>query len=944
MHDIGKALRSCLTEHKIKDALVDRYGYAGDAGFYYLLPQAVVQPDCEEDIRILFRFSREHGIPLTFRAGGTSLSGQSITDGILVDISKHWKRVAPFDEGRKVKVQPGVIGGHVNHALQPFSRKIGPDPASIGAALMGGILSNNSSGMCCGVAYNSYHTVQSIRFILPNGNAYDTSVTEDYERFLEKDRALYDGLLALQQRVRSNAVMVAKIRSKYRIKNTVGYSINAFLDYDHPLDVLSRLLIGGEGTLAFISEAVLETIPDKSHKSTAILFFESPVAAANAVPALKDTDADALEFMDRPALHSVEDMPFCPAMIRDLPEGTTGILCEYQGADEEELKRKLERAVPVIGRLPVTHKLDFTRDAYEQAKLWKMRKGMYPSVAAVRAKGTTAMLEDVAVPIQNLGKAVTDLQDLFRKYGYHNAIIFGHAKEGNLHFLVTQPVNTSDEIDVFERFNEELADIIIRRYDGSLKAEHGTGRQIAPFVKDEWGEDAYRVMQDLKQLLDPRNLLNPGVIINADDRCHLKNMKTMPVVEEEVDRCVECGYCENRCPSRNYTTTPRQRIQIRRSLQRLKSSGNIAEHDALLDQYQFAGMDTCAVDGMCATDCPVSINTGDLIKRLRRENHSAFANRVALQVSKNFSLVERMVRFGLRSGNAINAVTGRHTMRKITGAFKKVAPSFPLWLDSISQPVKIRPSLPAKTDIVYFPSCITRMMGADKEDRTPIDEVIRQLCEKAGLGLFVANQTGGVCCGQLFSSKGFMPAYRHTANLAIENLWKWTDGGKAPVLMDVTSCTHSLQTSYPHLSDQNKKIFAQLNFIDSIDFAADYLLPRLAVVQKKDVAVFHPVCTTYKMNLGQKLEAIGRACAHKTDIPFLSGCCGMAGDRGFYYPRLTASATHDEAAEVLACDHESVNKGYYSSGKTCEMAMREATGKNYQSVLYLLKDTIASGL
>jgi D-lactate dehydrogenase len=933
MADIGQELKRFFTEDKLRLSLTDRYAMAGDAGFYYLLPQAVVVPDCEKDIQQLFQFSQQNNIPLTFRTGGTSLSGQAITDGILVDLGKHWRNIFPLEDGKRIRVQPGAIGAHVNHQLRSYAMKIGPDPASISAAMMGGILSNNSSGMCCGVVHNSYHTLQSIRFILPNGNVYDTAVQDDHIKFEKKDTVLFEGIKTLQQKILPNQSLVEKIRNKYRIKNTVGYSINAFVDYEHPLDVFAHLLIGGEGTLAFISEAVLNTIPDKPFKTTGLLFFENPVVAADAIPFLKATDADALELMDRPALQSVEEADYTPAMIKDLPSQATAILCEYQGTSAEEVQSKLEKAFAVIGSLPLLGKLDFTTNAYEQAKLWKMRKGMYPSVAAVRAKGTTAMLEDVAVPLENLGKAVTDLQLLFAKYGYTNAIIFGHAKEGNLHFLVTQPVNKQEEIDVFAAFNDELAEIIIHKYNGSLKAEHGTGRQIAPYVKDEWGNDAYEIMRELKKLVDPHNLLNPGVIINEDEKCHLKNMKTMPVVEEEVDRCVECGYCENRCPSRNYTLTPRQRIQIRRSLHRLKAAGNLIDHDILQKEYQFSGMDTCAVDGMCATDCPVSINTGELIKRLRRENHSAFVNKTAMQVAKNFSLVERMVKLALRTGNVVNNITGKQTMKKLTRGIKTAIDGFPLWTDSITKPVTIKSSPVATPDAVYFPSCITRMMGADKEDNMPISEVVKTLCNRAGLSLFIADHTTGVCCGQLFSSKGFVPAYQHTVNETIKKLWVWSQGGKVPVLVDVTSCTHSLQTSAPYLTEENKKRFEQLVFIDSIDFAADYLLPRLRINQKKNKIVFHPVCTTYKMNLIQKLQNIGDACAQKADIPFLSGCCGMAGDRGFYYPKLTASATKDEANEV-----GDQYEGFYSSGKTCEMALSEATHQNYQSIFYLLRD------
>lgn len=934
----GKALvaelEQLLPAERIRASLIDRYAFACDAGFYYLLPEAVVQPASTEEIRRLFALSHTHRIPLTFRAGGTSLSGQSISDGILVDIARHWRGITALDKGCSVQVQPGAIGAHVNHALQRYQAKIGPDPASISAAMMGGILSNNSSGMCCGVVHNAYHTLQSLHFILPNGHEYNTAIQSDYTRFETEDHELYQGIASLRQQVLQDTALVEKIRRKYRIKNTVGYSINAFVDYEHPLDILTHLMIGAEGTLGFIAAAVLQTIPDKPCKITGMLFFDSPVTAAQCIPVLKATNAEALELMDRPALRSVEHLPGCPSIVHGLPSDATGVLCEYQSHDNAALQQMYAAARKEIDQLPLVGMVEFTIDAAEQATLWKLRKGMYPSVAAVRAKGTTAMLEDVAVPLEQLGAAVTGLHALFAQYKYDNAIIFGHAKEGNLHFLITQPVQQPEELDVFKRFNDDLAQLIIGKLNGSLKAEHGTGRVVAPYVKEEWGEAAYKVMCALKQLVDPHNLLNPGVIINADNACHLKHMKPMPVVEEEVDKCVECGYCENRCPSRDFTMTPRQRIQVRRALQRLKQEGRMEEHAALVKAYQYSGLDTCAVDGMCATDCPVQINTGELVKRLRKENHSPTANNIAGFVARHFTVVEKLVQAGIRTGFLVNTITGGKGMQWITGGIKKIFPSMPLWLPSLQKPVRIQANAIPDADVVYFPTCITRMMGADAERNPPLPVILKTLCDKAGLTLYIPDSTAGVCCGQLFSSKGFIPAYRTMINATIATLWEQTRHGEIPIVVDVTSCTQSLQQALPYLDETNAAYYRQLRFIDSIVFAADYLLPRLQVKQQKSSVVFHPVCSAFKMNLIPKLKAIGTACAGQADIPFFSGCCGMAGDRGFYYPGLTHHATRPESDEVQQLNYD----GYYSSGKTCEMALCDATGKQYQSVLNLLYD------
>jgi D-lactate dehydrogenase len=586
--------------------------------------------------------------------------------------------------------------------------------------------------------------------------------------------------------------------------------------------------------------------------------------------------------------------------------------------------------------LQLLHPVNFTTDYTQQAAYWKLRKGMYPSVAAARKKGTTVLLEDIALPIERLGEGVLDIQQLMQKYGYEKSIIFGHAKEGNLHFVMSQSMSDDKAICSFDLFAKELAVLVIEKYNGSLKGEHGTGRQIAPFVKDEWGNEAYQIMQELKNTVDPHGMLNPGVILNSDGNCHIKNLKTLPVVEEEVDKCIECGYCENRCPSKDFTLTPRQRIVIRRAFLRLKEEKNETDKKILLKQYQHAGLDTCAVDGMCATDCPVSINTGDLVKRLRRENHSATAKAMALSTAKHFTKLEWTVKLALRSGNAVNKLFVKNAMYNFAAGIKKIIPAFPLWMKELTGPVATQASATESPDIIYFVSCITRMMGADKENKKSLTEIVLSVSRKAGYNVAIPTDIAGNCCGQAFSSRGFADAYQYTANSIVEKLWHWTNKGTIPVLMDITSCTQSLHTARPYLTAANQEKFDKIKILDSISFIADMLLPKLNISSPKQQVAFHPVCSVFKMNLYSSLKKIGEACSSKVDLPVQAGCCGMAGDRGFYYPGLIEAATKNEAAEV----NEKIYDGYYSSAKTCEMSLSEATGKNYQSLFYLLDEVV----
>ena len=941
--DLGAQLRGLMDGSRVLMRAIDRVAFASDASLYRLIPRAVVQPMNAEEVRRLFRFSRERKIPLTFRAGGTSLSGQAITDGILVDIGRHFRMGRVEDGGRLVRVQPGLIGQQANQMLKRYQTKIGPDPASISAARMGGILANNASGMCCGVAQNAYHTLRSMTFILPSGTLIDTAAADADARFRGSEPELAAGLLELRRQVLADAELSVRIRSKYRMKNTTGYSLNAFLDYAEPVEIFSHLLIGSEGTLAFIAEAVLETVPDLPVKYTGLLLFPDLHAACEAIAPLREAGAAALELMDRASLRSVETKPGVPAEIRELPEGAAALLVEFQTADAGAVEENAARAQAAVLGLKLLSEALFTDDPVEQDRLWSIRKGLFPSVGAVRAAGTTVIIEDVAFPVERLADAAVDLIGLFERHGYSNAIIFGHAKDGNLHFVITQGFNTEREVAQYRDFMADVVSLVVHKYDGALKAEHGTGRNMAPFVETEWGADAYAIMRRIKALADPAGLLNPGVILNADPEAHLADLKQMPVVEPEVDKCIECGYCEPKCPSRDLTLTPRQRIVVRREMQRLKDSGASArEQDALGADFPYMALDTCAVDGLCATACPVDIDTGALTKRFRSVRHSALANRVASWMARNFGLVEVAARFALGAGHAVQRVFGLSFLRGITRLMDRVTRRImdePFWQWSAEMPRARRGALPVRAlsaaDAIYFPACVSRIMGAlpGEQQEISVMQALLNVADRAGVRLYVPADVAGHCCGVPFSSKGFEAAHVATVNDTVESLFRWSEQGRLPVVIDTSPCAYGLKTARPYLSAENRVRFDALTIMDSVEFAHDQLLPRLPIHRKINSAALHPVCSSAKMGTTSRLVRIAEACSDAVCVPADAGCCAFAGDRGFLFPELTASATDVEASEVLAQEHD----GYYSSSRTCEIGMTRATGKVYRSYLHLLE-------
>jgi D-lactate dehydrogenase len=943
LEDLEAQLGRLIDPSRVLMRMIDRIAFASDASLYRLIPRAVVQPMNTEEVSKLFAFSREKGIPLTFRAGGTSLSGQAITDGILVDVGRYWRMGSVEDSGRLMRVQPGLIGQQANQMLKKYASKIGPDPASISAARMGGILSNNASGMCCGVSQNAYHTLRSMTFLLPSGTEINTADRDADRRFWESEPRLASGLLETKRFIEADTKLAGRIRAKYRMKNTTGYSLNAFLDYSEAAEIFSHLLIGSEGTLAFIAEAVLETVPDLPVKYTGLLLFPDLHAACEAIAPLREAGAAALELMDRASLRSVENKPGIPAEIRGLPAGAAALLVEFQTADVHAVLENAARAKAAVRGLKLLSEPLFTDDPVTQDRLWKIRKGLFPSVGSVRASGTTVIIEDVTVPVHRLADAAVDLIGLFEKHAYGNAIIFGHAKDGNLHFVITQGFNTEREIAQYRDFMADVVRLVVHTYDGALKAEHGTGRNMAPFVETEWGPDAYAVMKRIKALADPEGLLNPGVILNADPEAHLADLKKMPVVEAEIDKCIECGYCEPKCPSRDLTLTPRQRIVVRREMQRLKDDGASSFAQAALGaDFQYMALDTCAVDGLCATACPVDIDTGALTKRFRRAGHTEAANRVATGLARNMALVEVGGRMALRVGHLLQRLFGLAFMRGVTQLLDKVSRRLldePFWQWSAEMPRAHRGALPvhAKTgaDAVYFPACISRMMGAlpGEQQEISVTQALLVVAERAGVTMYVPEDVAGSCCGVPFSSKGFETAHAVSVNLTIEKFFRWSDGGRLPIVIDTSPCTYGLKTARPYLSAKNKVKFDALTILDSIEFAHDRLLPLLPIHRKVPSVVLHPVCSAAKMAIGAKFSRVAQACSDAVCVPADAGCCAFAGDRGFLFPELTASATNAEASQV----REQEQAGYYSSSRTCEIGMTRATGKIYQSYLHLLE-------
>jgi D-lactate dehydrogenase len=932
---LARSLQDITAKARIATDRLRTLSYGTDASFYRLIPRIVVTVESEAEVIGVMAACTHVGAPVTFRAAGTSLSGQAITDSVLIVLGEGWQGSTISDDGRLIALQPGIIGAEANRRLAPFARKIGPDPASIGAAMIGGIAANNASGMCCGTAQNSYQTLQSLRVVLADGTVLDTGSSDSRVAFAAARPALLADLTALAREVQTDSKLADRIRRKFAIKNTTGYSLNALVDYQDPFEILQHLMIGSEGTLGFISEITYRTVPDHGHKACALLFFETLVEACRAVTRLKREPVAAVELMDRASLASVTGKPGMPDFLASLGPGVTALLVEIQGADCAEVATRVGNVCHALSETPPSRPVEFSTDPYLIEKYWKIRKGLFPAVGAVRPVGTTVIIEDVAVPIESLAPATADLQAALIRHGYAEAIIFGHALDGNLHFVFAQGFADDQAIRRYAALMEEVAEIIVGRYDGSLKAEHGTGRNMAPFVEMEWGKQATDLMWRIKRLFDPQGLLNPGVILNEDRDIHLKNFKPMLATDPLIDRCIECGFCEPMCPTRGLTVTPRQRIVGARELGRLVQTG---ESKSGCDDFRRAffdfSIDTCAACGLCEMACPVGINTGAMSKAIRSRNQGPLARSAASLVGRHYGVAMAAMRTGLKVASAFDTATGEHGLDAL-GAFIRTATGGrgPL-VSHRGMPragANVRPRKPSvattKPRVVYFASCAGHMFGPARDDRSGevVAATVYRLLEKAGFEIITPVRQASLCCGQPFESKGLTSEANRKGEETISALIEASEDGRWPVFVDTSPCAQRLKSMAA----------GRLTMLDIAEFLHDHVLPNVDIpVRITSPIALHLTCSTRRMGLDATLIAVAQACAEHVVVPADIGCCAFAGDKGFVRPEMNAHALRLLAPAVKDCT------AGYSTSRTCEIGLSVHGGLTYRSVADLV-DSVA---
>lgn len=922
---------------------IERLAWGTDAGFYRLIPQEVLHPATEADVQTILLRAHQEGKHITFRAAGTSLSGQAISDSLLVVCGKKWEQYTIGKDAKTITLQPGIVGQRVNEILRPYGKYFTPDPASLKSAMVGGIVMNNASGMCCGVHANSYRVLKSVRIILPDGTLLDTGDPKNRAAFAMSHPQFLRKIEELRDQTRRNPALVERIKRKYSIKNVTGLTILPFVEYDDPFDIIAHLMVGSEGTLAFLSAITVTTADITPFSASALLLFPTTKSACEAITEMKTTGMlSAAEFFDRKAMQTVEkDFP----ELQGLPEDAGAVLIRTDALTQAELEQKNSTLQTVLDSYQLCQSAAFTSDPALTSKYWAMRSGIFPAVGGTREVGTTCLIEDIAFPIEHLAQATLDLQQLFREYNYPEAVIYGHALEGNYHFILNQRFDTPEAINQYDRMMRAVVNLVVDKYHGSLKAEHGTGRNMAPFVRREWGNDAYQLMCEVKHLFDPENIMNPGVIFNEDPQSYLQHIKPCPKVHEMIDRCIECGFCEVNCVACGFALSSRQRIVVQREMKRLEEAiqrGDEAmkqEAKKLLKQLRkdFArlGRDLCAGDGLCSTSCPIKINVGDYIHLVREHDMGATGKVIGRWAGKNLATIGQALTPILGVAGIAKTIIGDKATRLLGKAMHYGSGGLvPLWTPSLPKPVTKKDIQTAKEygavhglkglqdkRVVYFPSCLNQRLSTPDK---PLVNDMTELLNKAGFEVIFPANMENLCCGTIWESKG-MPdeAQRKAAELELA-LFKASEQGRYPVLCDQSPCLHRMRHTMQHLH-----LYEPAEFIDK------FVLSELEINPLDACVAVHVTCSTRQMGLAQTIIRVAQACAKTVLVPEEIGCCAFAGDKGFTEPELNEWALRKLKPQV---EKAGATMGV-SNSRTCEIGLSTHSGIEYHSIAHLVNMT-----
>jgi FAD/FMN-containing dehydrogenase/Fe-S oxidoreductase len=864
-----------LARAGVRDVLSDdasRAHYSSDASLYRLVPTAVVRPRDADEVQATLAVARAHGIPLVARGAGTSVAGNAISSGVVVDFSRHLNRILEVDpSSRTARVQPGVVQAQLQRAAGEHGLLFGPDPSTMSRCTIGGMIGNNACGsrsLAYGRTSDNIVAVHALTAAgLPLDLQSESTTDGPTGRLLDE----------LQQLVRAN---LATIRTEFGTfgRQVSGYAMESLLP-EKGFDV-ARFLVGSEGSLAVVTEATVNLVPAPQHRSLVVLGFDTMPDAADAIMDVLQHDPTACEGLDSRIVDVVRARRGSAA-VPVLPDGRAWLFVEVAGGSSAECAHKAARLIGAVASVDAR----VVADADEAGALWRIRAdGAGLSGRSSDNRPAHAGWEDAAVPPARLGAYLRDFEDLLKTHNL-SGFPFGHFGDGCLHVRLDFPFDRPAGADVFSRFLTAAAQLVTK-YGGSLSGEHGDGRARSQFLPLMYSREALDLFAQVKRVFDPDGVLNPGVIIDPPPATEsVRVLQAAPLrrelgfryaddsgdFSEAVHRCTGVGKCraDNErgvmCPS--YVATRNEKDSTRgraRVLQEMVNGTFVT--DGWSSKAVHDTLDLCLACKGCASDCPTGVDMASYKAEVLYQTYKG-----RLRPISHYALgqLPRWSRLAARAPRFVNALMRAPVLSKLVlnAAGVDSRRRLPPFAEQSFRRTHVAAAPDGLAPVVLFVDTFTEHFSP-----SAAHAAVRVLAD-AGYRAELVNRSH--CCGLTWITTGQLDTAKKLLAKTVESLAEYADAG-VPIVGLEPSCTAVLRSDAVELlgTDQARTVAGATLTLSELLTRSGWTPPDLGGVE----VVAQPHCHQHAiMGWGADKALLERANAKVTALP---GCCGLAGNFG----------------------------------------------------------------
>ena len=926
--------------------------YSTDASIYEVKPAGIIFPSGLEDARTVVEYAREHSVSITPRGAGSSLTGNAIGEGIILDCERYMDSVLSVDpEEQTVTVEPGVVLDQLNDRLAEKGLYFPPDPSTSSSCTIGGMVANDAAGAHSVRHGTTRDNVRSVKCVLADGTVATFDRLEGNQ--LEQVCSREDRFGKLARTVRSigqeHAIEIDKQYPDVE-RNSSGYDLEESVAADGSWLDLSKLIVGSEGTLGIITEVTLNLSELPETQAGALVFYEDVIAAAAAVESTLHADPSAVELVDADVLGYARD---AWGFDRVPSDAGAALLVEVEG-DAADINDRIDEAIHAA-KTDATVDVERASTAEEHETLWTIRKASNPLLNRRPGdKQALSFIEDAAIPPEQLPDYLERIRDILLEYEL-NASVFGHAGQGVLHVKPFLDLKTEQDRERLDAVSEEIHEVVLE-VGGCVSGEHGDGRLRSEYLEKMYGETLYEAFQEVKRAADPNDVFNPakvvpdseGQLVEMDENLRFDgydpgtvetalNFDAEGGFDSLIEQCNGCSKCRTTdggvmCPSYRAEEEEVMSTRGRANALRAAIDGKLDEDALTSDWFESEVLDLCLACKACETECPTGVDMAKLKTELKHQKHQK--NGVPLR-SRLFANVRTLNRLGSTFAPIANRLSsflpGRAVLERVVGIDRRrelpvfASESFQDWFERHDA----HPSAGNHGHVVLFPDCYMAY------NHPEVGQAAVKLLERCGYAVEVPNVS---CCGRPALSQGMVEHARTDAAHNAEALAEYTNSD-VPILAGEPSCVSALQ-EYDDLIEETASV------PDAAESVSTFLLNEV----REQLEDFGPVNGTGRVAAHTHCHATAKGFDHAS-VELLESagyqvdvvdatCCGMAGAFGYEteHYNLSRSLGEDLDAKIDALDPDAV----VTTGSSCSQQLSDL-GRETTHPLVLLETGSNSG-